>query len=688
MPTMPGLTRAPEGDRSRRLVRKLALTAAIAAAWGLAQWLAPESTFASATGILLVIWLVLLGVSAARWLWRKLTYRVSVRLLLSYLLIGLVPFPLLGVLGYLAGYMLAGQYTAVRAGELIERTSAGLAERAGVAAGRIAERRSPLAGVLADDIGEAPENLNVEWLLGDGRGEWRTPGVERVKIPGWVGPEGWRGAVLIDGTPWLAGVARRGDAVAVVLARLDAVNAAHLEAGEWFALRFTGARDTKPESDAAKAGPEDGRTKVRIGVSTPGEGGVNISSDEADESQIEKGWLNAGVSTGGNLLRRQKVVWFHVQPVARDWESGGNLQGQYVMALVRTTLGAAWDDLMGGQEKISSTLGAALAITASVFGTVYLIAVSFAVVMIVSVARATSRLTRGAREVAGGNLGWRIPVKRRDQLGDLAVSFNAMTDAVRGMLAEVAEKERLARELELAREIQESLLPPRDFRHAGLSVHAVFRPAAEVGGDYFDLFPVAERRLVIAAGDVAGHGLSTGLLMAMVKSAVAALIQEGHRGVELLERLNTLLLGQELRHRMVTLALIDVDQAAGTVQVSNGGHPPVYVIAPDGAVEEVLAAALPLGHRWPRPPATISAAFPAGSRLVIYSDGLVEALDPTGEQLGYDALRRWLERHWTMPAAELLAALLAELDRHTGGAPLADDLTVLVVESGPGHPPA
>jgi serine phosphatase RsbU (regulator of sigma subunit) len=682
------MVRAPESGRPRRLVRKLALTAAVAGAWAMTRWVAPESALASAAEIVLVIWLAVLGIAAARWLWRKLTYRVGVRLLLSYLLIGLVPFPLLGVLGYLAGYMLAGQYTAVRARELIERTSADLAERAGEVAGRIAEGRTPLARAAAGEGNRAPATMNVEWLLGDGRGEWRTPGVASVRVPGWVGPEGWRGAVLIGGTPWLAGVTRRGDALAVALARLDAANAARLEAGRWFALRFTGAQDSKSGSDAPGARPEDERAGVRIGVRAPGEGGVSISSDETDERQIEKGWLSAGVAASGNLLRRQKVVWFQVQPVERDWESGESLRGRYVMALVRTTMGAAWDDLVGGQEKISSTLGTALAVTATVFGTVYLVAVSFAVVMIVSVARATSRLTRGAREVARGNLDWRIPVKRRDQLGDLAVSFNAMTDAVRGMLAEVAEKERLAREMELAREIQESLLPPRDFLHAGLSVHAVFRPAAEVGGDYFDLFPVADRRLVIAAGDVAGHGLSTGLLMAMVKSAVAALIQEGHRGVGLLERLNTLLLGQELRHRMVTLALIDVDQAARTVQVSNGGHPPVYVIAPDGAVAEMLAAALPLGHRWPRPPATIAAPFPAGSRLVIYSDGLVEALDAEGEQLGYDALRRWLERNRAMPAADLLAALLAELDRHTGGAPLADDLTVLVVESDPARPPA
>ncbi len=109
-----------------------------------------------------------------------------------------------------------------------------------------------------------------------------------------------------------------------------------------------------------------------------------------------------------------------------------------------------------------------------------------------------------------GNLDYRIPVKRNDQLGDLGRSFNHMTESVQSMLSDVAEKERLAQELELAREIQESLLPKKHLDFGPMSVRATFQPAAEVGGDYFDVFPMSDDRLLVAVGDVAGHGLSTG----------------------------------------------------------------------------------------------------------------------------------------------------------------------------------
>ncbi len=318
----------------------------------------------------------------------------------------------------------------------------------------------------------------------------------------------------------------------------------------------------------------------------------------------------------------------------------------------------------------------------TVFGALYLIAVGFAAVMILRIATAAGRLTRGARAVAAGDLDHRIPVKRRDQLGDLAVSFNAMTESVRGMLSDVAEKERLAGEMELAREIQESLLPPRELTSGPLAVVAHFRPAAEVGGDYFDVVKVAPGRIVVAIGDVAGHGLPTGLLMAMVKAAVAALAGEGRRGRDLLERLNRLLLGQSLRQRMVSLAIAEIDSAAGRLEITSAGHPPGVLVASDGTTEEILLGSLPLGHPWPDPPPSRTLAFPPGSRLLLYSDGLVEGRNAAGEPFGYEALHAVLAAHRDASPRDLVAAVLGALDRHLGGAPLTDDLTIVLVEHG------
>jgi len=265
-----------------------------------------------------------------------------------------------------------------------------------------------------------------------------------------------------------------------------------------------------------------------------------------------------------------------------------------------------------------------------------------------------------------------------------------MAASVESMLVDVAEKERLARELELAREIQESLLPARHLRYGSLAVHAIFRPAAAVGGDYFDIFPIGDRRLMVVVGDVAGHGLQAGLLMASLKSMVAALVHEGYSGEELLERVNALLSERRAGGTMATLAIIEIDTECDRLSITNAGHPPAYLIA-DGRAEELMAGSLPLGSMLGRP-GRIERPFPPGARLLLYSDGLAEATDASGEPFGYQRLAATVQQGAALPVGDLELAVVGALDRYIGDRPLADDLTLLVVEraagAGAAPPPA
>jgi serine phosphatase RsbU (regulator of sigma subunit) len=662
--------------------RAVVLLGAVAALW-LVRWalgrLAPESAATDLAGLALFLAVAVAVFFGLRWLWRRLTYRVSVRLFLSYLLIGLVPFPLLGLLGLITGYMLVGQYGSIRVGQEHEKLLEHLSATAVSALHELEVRGGDTALALlhVPELEGAGRSLRTLALVADGARAWRAPGSEELAVPAWTTEAGFRGLVLDGDRPYAAVVARHGTRLATLLVPLDRATAETLSRDRWFDLRFV-VRDAKPQTPDGKG---SGVT-VNVGTDTPdGESTIKVDGEEVDADEVEPDWTSRERS--GDWWDRLQILWVRFPEPPRSWADGREVSERQLVTLIRVSVGGAARDLFGSQREVGREVITALLIVTAVFAGIYLVAVSFAVVMIVAITRATARLSRGAREVGGGNLDWRIPVKKRDQLGDLALSFNAMSESVKHMLVEVAEKERLAREMELAREIQESLLPRREFNHGGLAVHAHFRPAAEVGGDYFDVFPLAGDRLILTIGDVAGHGLSTGLLMAMVKSAVATLVHDGHRGVSLLENLNELLLRQSVRNRMVTLALLEVDETAGRVTITNTGHPPAFILRPDGELEEVLLSALPLGHRWPGAPASRAVAFPAGSKLVIYSDGLVEAENAAGETYGYEALGELLTRHAGLPAPALLLAILAELDRHTGGTPLADDLTVLVVESAP-----
>ena len=609
---------------------------------------------------------------AVRWVWRKLTYRVGVRLFISYLLIGLTPIALFACLALLVGYLLIGQYGTVT----VRHRLALEGERfASVAADTLRELvgSGPESAVAHLRSSHEAQGLAAEWVVADGSREWRSPGAAGLPVPRWA-PEGsWQGFVVAGGVAYDAVIRRGGARLVAVLLPMNLANARAFAKDQWFDLRWA--------SSASGAGArKGGDVEVAIHKATPtAPTTLRVAGQVVPADQVEPGWITRKAE-GPTRWQRLQFLWMWFAETPRLLQDGTVDTGRHLIVLIKVRVAGAVDDFFGSPKALGGEVATFFRVLGIVFGSIYLVAVAFAVVMILAVTRATARLTRGARTVARGDLEHRIPVKKRDQLGDLAVSFNAMTESVATMLVQVAEKERMAREMELAREIQSSLLPPSELSSGPLSVWAHFRPAAEVGCDYFDLFPLTPGHLSVTIGDVAGHGLPTGLLMAMVKSAVATLVEEGYHGGELLLRLNHHLLGQNLKQKMVSFALAEIDTERHEVKISSAGHQPGVVLAADGGVEEVLLSSLPLGHRWPDPPPTKTLPFGPGSRLVLYSDGLVEARSPEGVPFGHERLRDVLLANREVPARALVGTLLAELELHASGQPLDDDLTLLVVE--------
>jgi serine phosphatase RsbU (regulator of sigma subunit) len=675
----------------RRPLKLAAVTLAVLAVERVLARVVPDSVLHTLAVVLLVGCGAVVAFLALRWLWRKLTYRVGARLFWSYLLIGLVPFPLLALLGAAAVYMFVGQYASVRFGETLVRCNEALATTTGDAARVLAERGVAAATDLLTEAQRTPPPPlpRLEWIIASGAVVARSAGAANLPPPLWVGEGSWSGDLRAGDRAFTVRVERRGDRLVACLLPLDLTTARGFSQGRWFEVRFAtgkvwaGKQDRGGEGVSISIGDEAGQSSKEQGKG--GGASLSVGGEKVRPEEVEPGWTKAA-GGGGRLLERPWVMWFRPGPLLRSWDDGTELPHWRVVALLRTSVGAAWRDFSSSKYETGDTFLVALEILGAVCAVLYGIAVALAAVQILTITRSTARLTRGSREVASGNLDYRIPVKRRDQLGDLAVSFNRMTDSVKAMLVQVAEKEHLARELELAREIQEGLLPPTSSVHGEISMFAHFRPAAEVGGDYFDVIPLDGNRLVVGVGDVAGHGVSTGLLMAVVKSAVATLVHEGRQGVDLIQRLNTMILENPRRHRTATLLLVEIDSSTSTgeVRLTSAGHPPAFLISRSGEVKEVLLSALPLGHPWPDPPLTATEPFPTGSRLVLYSDGLVEAQSVAGAALGYEGLHQTLAGAASLPANELLRAVLTDLDRHVGARPLADDLTVLVVERGQG----
>jgi sigma-B regulation protein RsbU (phosphoserine phosphatase) len=184
------------------------------------------------------------------------------------------------------------------------------------------------------------------------------------------------------------------------------------------------------------------------------------------------------------------------------------------------------------------------------------VALAIAFTLVGSIARSVNRLTRASQAIARGDFSVRVQSRSRDQIGDLARAFDGMVDSIERLLVQTAEKERLEGEIAIARTIQQKLLPAPEASLPGLSVLADFQPLAALGGDYYDYFSMPDGRSAVAVGDVSGHGLPTGLLVAMAKAGLSTLIESGLAGPALFARLNDLIHRSTDSRNCMTLALL------------------------------------------------------------------------------------------------------------------------------------
>ena len=267
-----------------------------------------------------------------------------------------------------------------------------------------------------------------------------------------------------------------------------------------------------------------------------------------------------------------------------------------------------------------------------------------------------------------------LPVRRpSDTSGTLARTFNYMTEGLR-------EKEKLKKEFLIAREVQTNLLPRRMPEHGNVEVATYFEPATEVGGDFYDYLEFGEDRLGVIIGDVSGHGMSAGLLMAITKSCIHTQINYEYQLDSMMTSMNEILLGLSEPRSMVTLFYSVLDLKQRTIEFADAGHPFTYLIrGNDPQLLALEAISYPLGVKDGLQFQSKQVQLEPGDFLVYYSDGIVEALDEDGVVFGYDRLEEILSSRIFKSPEELLDTLITEVRIHIGAAEQFDDMTAVVI---------
>lgn len=255
------------------------------------------------------------------------------------------------------------------------------------------------------------------------------------------------------------------------------------------------------------------------------------------------------------------------------------------------------------------------------------------------------------------------------------------------MLLEVADRLSLKGELEVAREIQLAMLPAGTYSSYDIEISGATRPANTVGGDFYDVLPLADGRVILALGDVAGKGSPAALLMALLLAVLRTLVDERLEPSELVRRLNVQICRHSPRSRFITLFYAVYEPATGTLAYVNAGQNPPLVRRRSGSYERLTATGVALGmfenSSFDEGRTTIA----PGDQLVMYSDGITEAEDPDGQPLEEAGLEHVLGRHATSTASQLAAHILAAVEAHARQSRFGDDLTILILKRRSAAPP-
>src|SRR3981081_2003798 len=680
---------------------------------------------------------ILFAILAFRWLKRRILWRLRNRLIVTYVFIGVIPVVLLVTLAFVTLYLFAGQFSGfVVTSELNSQMRSVEAANAAILnelAARLEHGDKPSVESLA-----GLRKRDREW----GRREvcaWYgakivplcsgTLGATSFPYPDFFNKgenpyakelrdhQSFREIVRDHGQLYLrvaSVLPLRTETLTVVTSEpldKDLVAKFAHNLGE-IPLYAAGIRSENGITANENIGTGETQAGTQSGVTTKsekaalappqGQGSVSL---QGDQLELRPTFTVGSLPPASGTLDRE--IQFGTPLRVVDWKTG---ESERAGALVRVRtlpsvlyghLFASLGDFAKGVEYILLGVGIFFAI-------IECVALFTGTRMTRTVTAAVAQLYDATKHVDRGDFSHRIPVKSADQLAQLSLSFNSMTESIEKLIQEQKEKQRLENELAIAQEVQAQLFPRQVPRPESLEVHGFCRPARTVSGDYYDFLTASSHKLILAVGDISGKGISAALLMATIHSAVRAYSVESlpqmrepvalgavagsgrvmltwPEGVEvspgaLLSLLNHQLYESTPPEKYATLFLGIYDGRSHRLTYSNGGHLPPILISEDGTIRRLESGGTVVGLFDNMTYEEGSVEMQPSEIFVAYSDGVTEPENDFGE-FGEQRLIDLVRENRHLPLAQISQSVTMAVDDWIGDMEQPDDVTLVLARA-------
>jgi sigma-B regulation protein RsbU (phosphoserine phosphatase) len=433
-----------------------------------------------------------------------------------------------------------------------------------------------------------------------------------------------------------------------------------------------------------------GRLKAALGqdlllanhVQRPGIGVMLQNADIAPENIIDSTFDSESIQLSAS------PPW-QVFLFPTSWESGRELDlANSQVLLVELSTTKLVKNLFRSESTIGKMILGVLQTIFVFFLIVEIASVVIGILLTKSITNAVHSLDRGTEFVKRGEFSHRIIVKSEDQLGALAASFNQMTEYVQHLVKERVQKERLERELEIAKEVQERLFPNRIPQMERMDVAGICLPARTVSGDYYDFLPLGAHQLGMALGDICGKGISAALLMANLQATLRSNVMNlwkdtrlnGEKTVaKIVERLNSQIYNFTAANKFATFFYALYDDQLQTLTYCNAGHnPPLYFNG--GKVQRLSAGGTVVGIFADSKYDQETLQVKGGDLFVAYTDGIVESVNEYGEEYGEKRLIQLVQENRHLNANAIKELVVDQVLSWTFAEERDDDMTLIIAK--------